>query len=156
GNHALCRSRIPFFGAGADVRGAGTMAIPGIFLASHLGDAVFAPRAARPKGLFSGFDAQAPRHNVLLQVANAYLALTGAEARVLVLRQSETELAELHKLIAGFAAKGQGRDGDAQRVQGEWLLLQGDRLKAEEDATFRAVELSRLLGTDPSDRLHPQ
>src|SRR5205807_3936379 len=33
-----------FFGAGADVRGAGTVAIPGILMTSHLGDAFFAPR----------------------------------------------------------------------------------------------------------------
>jgi outer membrane protein TolC len=145
-----------FFGAGADVRGAGTVAVPGVILTGHLGDAVFAPRVARQKVLSSGLDAQATRNQVLLQVANAYLALAGAEARVLALRESERELAEVARLTADFAAAGQGRDGDAQRARGELQLLQGTRLQAEEDAALSAAELSRLLSVDPATRLRPE
>jgi outer membrane protein TolC len=145
-----------FFGAGADVRGAGTMAIPGIILTSHLGDAVFAPRVARQKVLSSSFGAQATRNQVLLQVADVYLALAGAEARVLTLQQSNSELAEVVRLTANFAAKGQGREGDAQRARSEGLLLRSTTLEAEVDVTFWAAELSRLLSMDPAIRLRPE
>jgi outer membrane protein TolC len=145
-----------FFGAGADVRGAGTMAIPGIILTSHLGDAVFAPLVARQRVLSSSFDAQATRNQILQQVANAYLGLAGAEARVLALRQSESELAEVIRLTANFAATGQGREGDAQRARGEGMLLRSTTLESEIDATFWTTELSRLLSMDPSVRLRPE
>src|SRR5262249_408945 len=110
----------------------------------------------RQKVLSSSLDAQATRNQVLLQVANAYLALVGAEARVLALRQSASDLAEGVKLTTAFAAKGQGREGDAQRARSEALLLESIRLKAEEDTASRAADLSRLLSLDQAARLHPE
>ena len=88
-----------YFGAGADVRGAGAVNVPGIMLTSHLGDAFFAPRVARQKVVSSTFDALATRNHILLQAAHAYLALVGAEARALALGQSAGDL--LEQQIAG-------------------------------------------------------
>lgn len=145
-----------YFGTGADVRGAGTVAGPGVHLISHLGDAVLAPRVAEQKVLSSRFDAAATRNNVLLEVANSYLALVGWEARFLALRQSEIEFAEVAKLTADFADKGQARDADAQRAKGALALLQSTSQRAEEDVIVRTTELSRWLSTDPTVRLRPE
>ncbi len=60
------------------------------------------------------------------------------------------------KLTANFAAKGLGREGDAQRAASDRLLLQGSILQEEESASFWAAELSRLLSTDPAVRLRPE
>jgi outer membrane protein TolC len=151
----LERESLFFGGPGPHVRGGGTVAVPGIVMSAHLGDAVLAPQVARQKVLSSSFDALAARNNVLLQVANAYLALVGAEARVLALGQSRGELAEVVTLTANFAAKGQGREGDALRARSAALLLDGTELKASEDAAAWNAELARLMSTDPAVRLRP-
>ncbi len=145
-----------YFGAGADVRGAGTVAIPGVHVVSHLGDAVFAPRVAQQKVQRSRFDAAATQNSVLLDVARAYLGLVSAEARLLALRQSEKELAELAKLTTDFAAKGAGREADAMRTQGELALLRTAIYRVEEEAIARATELARLLSADSTVRLRPE
>jgi len=145
-----------YFGAGADVRGAGTVAVPGVHVVSHLGDAVFAPRVAQQKVQRSRFDASAMQNSVLLDVARAYLGLVSAEARLLALRQSETELAELAKLTTDFAAKGAGREADAMRSQGELALLRTAIYRVEEEAIARATELARLLSADSTVRLRPE
>jgi outer membrane protein TolC len=145
-----------YLGAGANVRGAGTVAVPGVHIISHLGDAVLAPRVAQQRVQRSQFDAVATQNDVLLDVARAYLGLVSAEARLLALRQSEVELAELAKLTTDFAAKGAARDADAKRAQGELELLRTALYRAEEDAITRAVELARLLSADSTIRLRPE
>jgi outer membrane protein TolC len=145
-----------YFGAGADVRGAGTVAVPGVHIVGHLGDAVFAPRVAQQKVQRSQFDAAATQNSVLLDVARAYLGLVSAEARWLALRQSETELAELAKLTADFAAKGAGREADAMRTAGELGLLRTNIFRVEEETVARATELARLLSADATVRLRPE
>ncbi len=145
-----------YFGAGSDVRGAGTVAVPGVHVVSHLGDAVFAPRVAQQKVQRSRFDAAATQNDVLLNVAKAYLGLASAEARLLAFRLSEKELAELARLTTDFAAKGLGRDADAMRAQGELSLLRTAILRVDEEAIIRATELARLLSADSTVRLRPE
>lgn len=148
-----------YFGAGADVRGAGTVAIPGVILATHLGDAIFAPRVARQKVISSDLDAQATHNDVLLQVASAYLNLAGAEARLLALRESEhgsksePGLFEVVRLTVNFAANRQGREGDVQRARSEALLLQSADIQAQEDVSRAAADLARLLSIEPASQL---
>ncbi len=139
-----------YFGAGADVRGAGPVAIPGVILTSHLGDAVFAPQVARQRVLTSSLQAVATRHQVLLQTALAYLSLVGARDNVAALRQSQRDLSEVVKLTDAFAAKGLARAGDADRAHSESLLLESAESAAEEGVALWAAELSRLLSGDPS------
>jgi outer membrane protein TolC len=145
-----------YFGSGADVRGAGTVAVPGVYVVSNLSDAVFAPRVADQKVTSSRFDAAATRNNVLLDVSKAYLGLVGAETRLLALRQSESEFTEVARLTLNFAAKGIGKDADAQRANSELALLQSNAQAAEEDVIAWATELSRWLSADPSIRLRPE
>jgi outer membrane protein TolC len=145
-----------YLGAGANVRGAGTVAIPGLRIVGHLGDAVLAPRVAQQRVQRSQFDAVATQNDVLLDVARAYLGLVSAEARLLALRQSELELAELAKLTTDFAAKGAARDADAKRALGELELLRTNLYRVEEEAITRAIELARLLSADSTIRLRPE
>ena len=142
-----------YFGAGADVRGAGTVAVPGVHLVSHLGDAVFAPRVAAQKLQRGRFEAEATQNNILLEVARAYLGLVSAEARLLALLQSQEELVELARLTTDFAAKGAGREADAMRTQGELALLRTALYRVEEEAIARATDLARLLSADSTVRL---
>ncbi len=145
-----------YFGAGANVRGAGTVAIPGVILTAPLADAIFAPRVARQKVVASTFDTQATRNDILLQVANSYLALAGAGARLLALRQSESELADVVRLATNFAATGQGREGDAERARSEALLLRNADFQTQEDTSRAAAELARLLSLDPGEPIRPE
>jgi outer membrane protein TolC len=145
-----------YLGGGADVRGAGPVNIPALQLVGHLGDAIYVPRLANQKLESSRFDATATRNNILLEVAQTYLALLGAEASLLAYRQSESEVGEVARLAADFAAKGQGRDSDARRARAELLLLRGAAQRAEEDIALGTIELSRLLNLDPSVRLRPE
>ena len=145
-----------YIGAGSDVRGAGTLAVPGVHVVSHLGDAAFAPRVAQQKVQGSQFNAAATQNVVLLDVANGYLALVGAEARLLALGQSEKEIAEVAKLTSDFASKGLGREADALRAQSELSLLQSTIDRTEEEVVALASELARLLSTDATVRLRPE
>ena len=144
-----------YFGAGADVRGAGPIGVPGVRLVGNLGEAYYAPRIAEQRVLGSRFDAVALRNRVLLDVARAFLALTSAEARLLAYRQSQSEIDEVARITANFARVGQGLDSDAERAATDRLLLEADAVEAENDIVAWSTELSRLARTDPTLRLRP-
>ena len=144
-----------YFGAGADVRGAGPIGVPGVRIIGNLGEAYYAPRIAEQRVLGSRFDAIALRNRVLLDVARAYLALTSAEARLLAYRQSQAEIDEVARITANFARLGQGRESDAERAATDRLLLETDAVDAENDIVAWSAELSRLTRSDPTFRLRP-
>ncbi len=139
-----------YLGAGAGATGAGTVAVPGVRLFAHLGDAVYEPLAARQRVAVGRSDARAVQNAVLRDVAVAYLALAGAEARLTVLRQGETDLAEVVRVTAVYAVKGQGRAGDADRAAANAGLLRRDIRRAEEDVAVASARLCRLLSLDPA------
>jgi outer membrane protein TolC len=144
-----------YLGAGADVRGAGPIGVPGVRIIGNLGEAYYAPRIAEQRVASSRFDAVALRNRVLLDVARAYLALTSAEARLLAYRQSQSETGEVARITANFARAGQGRDSDAERAETDRLLLEADAVEAENDIVAWSAELSRLTRSDPTLRLRP-
>jgi outer membrane protein TolC len=82
--------------------------------------------------------------------------LVGAEARLLSLRESESEVAEVVRLTANFAASRQGREGDAQRARSEALLLQDADVRLQESVSRAAADLARLLSVDPANRLRSE
>ena len=144
-----------YYGGGTDVRSAGTVAIPAVRIVGNLSDAYYAPRVAELKVDGSRLDAVALRHQILLDVARAYVALTAAEARLLAYRQSQAEIDEVARITANFARLGQGRDADAERTRSEGLLLEADSTDAEDDIVAWSAELSRLTRVDPTLRLRP-
>jgi outer membrane protein TolC len=145
-----------YVGGGADVRGTGPVNVPGVQLVAHLPEAAFAPKIARQRVMSSRFDAVATRNNILLDVATTYLALVGAEARLLANLQSESEFAELAKITADFADTGQGRESDAERVTASLQLLRSAAQGTDEEMVMWATELARLLSLDPTVRLRPE
>jgi outer membrane protein TolC len=123
-------------------------------ITAHVADALFEPRAAQQRVAGRQFDAVATRNRILLEVIDRYFALAGAEAGLRAIRQTEDDQQKVVKVTADFAATGQGRDGDAQRMRADALLLHTAAVRAEEDVAAAAAELSRLLDLDPSVRLH--
>jgi outer membrane protein TolC len=138
-----------YWGAGAYATGAGTVAVPGVRLVSHLGDAYYAPQAAREKVVSSRFDAATVRQYLLMEVGVRYLALAEAQARQLAYRQSVADFKEIERLTRNHANAKQGRIADAERAHAETLLLQAEAQSAEEAIGVAAAELARLLDTDP-------
>ena len=139
-----------YLGAGAQAIGSGTLAYPGVRLFAHLGDAVYEPLAARQRVATRSADAQAVQNDLLLDVSTAYLELIGAEQRVRVLKQGETDLNELVRLTALYAKSGQGRSADANRAAAHFQLLGREIQSAEEDRQVAVARLARLLNLDPS------
>jgi len=139
-----------YWGAGADAKGTGTVAVPGVRLVSHLGDAYFAPKAAQRKVVQSQFAAAATRQYLLMEVGIRYLALVEAQARQQAYRQSLSEFEEIERLTAGFAKAKQGRQADADRAKSEAMLLRAEMERAAEAVETAAAEMARLLDWDPS------
>jgi outer membrane protein TolC len=137
-------------GFGADAKGSGTVAVPGLRLVGHLADALYAPQAAQQKVVQSRFDATATRNVVLLEVGVRYLALVEAQASLAAHRQSLQEFEEIERLTANFAEAKQGRESDAQRARSETLLLRAEAQRTSEDLGVAAAELARLLALDPA------
>src|SRR5439155_18242111 len=81
------------------------------------------------------------------------LELVGAEARLNVLRSGEKELAELVRLTAVYAEKGQGLHSDANRTAANAELLRRQIREAEESQAVASAQLCRLLNLDPSVKL---
>jgi outer membrane protein TolC len=127
--------------------------LPGVRLFAHLGDAVFEPLAARQEVRVRQFDSRAVDNAVLLDVAAAYLELIGAEARLGVLRQGETDLAEVVRVTQEYAKAGKGRPADARRAEANANLLLREIRQGEEDRAVASARLCRLLSLDPSVRL---
>jgi outer membrane protein TolC len=144
-----------YFGAGAAAVGTGTVNVPGVRLVAHLGDAYFAPQAARQQVIARRFDAAAIRNATLLDVGSAYLALVAAHGELQALRRSEEDVGTIVEMTANFAKTGQGRESDAQRARAQWLLIDGQAQAAQERIAAAAADLARLLDLDPSVPLVP-
>ncbi|MCC6417285.1 MAG: TolC family protein [Gemmataceae bacterium] len=147
------RSQSLYLGAGAGAVGAGTVAIPGVWLFAHLGDALYEPLVARQRVAVVQADAQAVRNATLLEVAATYLALAGAEARLNVLRQAAADVAEVVRVTTAFAKTGQGNLADARRATANGELIQRQVREAEGMVAAASARLARLLTLDPSSRL---
>jgi outer membrane protein TolC len=139
-----------YWGFGANAIGAGTIAVPGLRLVSHLADAVYAPQAAQQKVVQSRFDATATRYYLLMEVGVRYLALVGAQASRGAYQESLKEFEEIDRLTTNQAKAGLGRDADAKRSRSEALLVRAQVRAAEEAIDVAAAELARLLDWDPA------
>jgi outer membrane protein TolC len=142
-----------YFGAGAGALGANTVAIPGVRLFCHLGDAIYEPLAARQHLESRQSMAAATENNTLLDVAAAYFSLLGAEVRLEALRKGEVEVAEIVRLTEAFAKNGQGRVGDVNRAKANAGLVHLQSQETEADVAAASARLAALLNLDPSVRL---
>jgi outer membrane protein TolC len=142
-----------YFGGGARALAAETVGFPAVQFFSQLGDAYFAPLAARQQVSASQARADAVANVVLLDVVGRFLDLVRAEGDLAALLQSEKEMNLIVQTTAAFAKGGQGRDADARRARTEALLLHSRKQAVEERLAVAAAELARLLHLDPSVRL---
>lgn len=141
-------------GLGTGAIGAGTLAIPGVRLFAHLGDAAYEPLAARQRVAVRRSDAQAVQNQLLLEVAVGYLNLIEAEARLEILERAESDVAEIARVAAEFARVGQGAPADANRTAANVELVRRQVRQAEGDIAIASARLCRLLNLDPGVVLH--
>ncbi len=147
-------SRSFYFGGGAATLAAETLALPAIQIDTHLGEALYAPLAARQHVNASHFESRATINEVFLEVSTQYLELMAAEAELKAIQQSEAELGEIVRIVDATAKVGRGRESDARRARTEALLTRLEEERAQEKVAIAAADLSRILHLDPSTRLH--
>ena len=105
-----------YVGAGSNAVAAGTVNIPGVFLAENVGAGIFAYLASRQIVREREFEAIAVRNQVFLQVTWAYSELLRAEGQRAAQIQARDEARVIAKLTADYARAGQGREADANRA----------------------------------------
>lgn len=142
-----------YYGFGANTVAAETIKIPGLFLSTHLGEAIYEPLAARQVVANRRYRFAATRNQVLLDVSQRYLALLGAEGRLAVIRQSEKDFQEAVRLTTNYFKTGTGDKADAERAQADLRAVQAAELRAQEEVAIAAADLAQLLNLDPSVRL---
>lgn len=145
-----------YFGAGARTLAAETVAIPGVRIFSHLGDAMFAPLAAGQMVATRSSDAVAIENSMLMMVVHAYLDLAVAESVLDALHEGEDSMREIVQATAAFARTGQGREGDYNRARSDALLLHAQEQRTQEALAVASAQLSRVLHLDPTIRLRTQ
>ncbi len=145
-----------YVGAGARTLAAETVAIPGVRIFSHLGDALFAPLSAGQIVNSRSADSIAIGNAMLLMVVQRYMELAMAEASLDAIHQGEDSMRVIVLSTAAFAKIGQGRKGDFNRARADALLLHSEEQSLQEDAAVASAELSRVLHLDPSIRLRTQ
>jgi len=145
-----------YVGAGARTLAAETVAIPGVRIFSHLGDAMFAPLAAGQIVCARNADSLAIDNTTLLAVVQRYLELAMAETSLDAIHRGEDSMRVIVLATAAFAKTGQGREGDFNRARADALLLHNEEQQLQEDVAVASAELSRVLHLDPSIRLRTQ
>jgi len=145
-----------YVGAGARTLAAETLAIPGVRIFSHLGDALFAPLAAGQIVCARNADSLATDNSTLLAVVERYLELAMAETSLDAIHRGEDSMRVIVLATAAFAKTGQGREGDFNRARADALLLHNEEQQLQEDVAVASAELSRVLHLDPSIRLRTQ
>jgi outer membrane protein TolC len=142
-----------YLGAGTGAIGAGTVAVPGVWLFTHLGDAIYEPAAAHQRVVAREFDSQGVKNAVLLEVATAYLELVGAQARLDLLHEAQANVSEIARITDEFAKAGEGVPADANRAKANAELVRRQVSEAEGAITAASAQLSRLLTIDSAARL---
>jgi outer membrane protein TolC len=144
-----------YVGAGSNAVAAGTVNIPGVFLAENIGLGIYNYLASRQVVRQREFETVAVRNQVLLQVALAYSELLRAEGRRAVQTQARDEARVIARLTADYYREEEGRAADAHRAATELARREADILAAEAEILTSSAQLCRLLNLDPSIRLHP-
>ncbi len=142
-----------YFGSGAYTMGGQTNNIPGVQLVTQVSDALFEPLAARQQTIARRFDVRARNNEVLLAATQAYLELLTAEAQWEALRLSQADVQKLVETTRAYAQTGQGRLGDAHRMEAEGFLVLADLEEAEGRLAVASAALAQLLQLEPTVRL---
>jgi outer membrane protein TolC len=144
-----------YIGAGSNAVAAGTVSIPGVYLAENVGQGIFTYLAAKQTVRQREFETVAVRNQIFLQVAWAYSELLRAEGRRAAQMQAREEVRVIAKLTRDYANAGQGREADANRAATQLARREADIQAAEAEVLTSSARLCELLNLDPSLRLQP-
>jgi outer membrane protein TolC len=120
-----------------------------------IADAIFRPLIARQNRSAAVAAATANRHQVLVQVASAYIGLVRARAEGDAIARTLERATDLATLTADYAESGEGLPADAEMAAVQPVLWQQRRAIAEERAIAANAELVRLLHLDADVNLDP-
>jgi outer membrane protein TolC len=124
-------------------------------LGVNIADAIFRPLVARQNHAAVVAAASANRHQVLVQVAAAYLRLVHARRRQQIVDAALGRALELATLTADYAEAGEGLPADAEMAAVQPLLWQQREAAAVETVVAATAELVRLLHLESDVRLEP-
>jgi outer membrane protein TolC len=156
GNNFEISRGAAFGGLGANAVGAGSPAIPGVYLNMHTTDLIFQRR-------ITGYNLQARKsqsaaalNDQLLDTALAFLALLEAAQRTAIAADTLQHGEELAKFTADFVRTGAGNQADADRAQTVLALFRTERLRAEEAVATSSARVAQQLSADPTLKIVPQ
>jgi outer membrane protein TolC len=145
-----------FGGMGANAVGAGSPAIPGVYVNFHTTDAIFQRQIAGYALDAREFQAEAVNNDQLLDTALAYINLLDAVQRKAIAADTLKHGEELTKLTTDFVRTGAGNQADADRAAAALAALHNEALRAEEAATIASARLAQQLSWDPTVLIIPQ
>jgi outer membrane protein TolC len=144
-----------YFGLGANAIAAGTVNIPGLYYNMNIGEGWYGFLVSRQRVRTAQASSEAVRNNVLLRVCLSYMDLLRNDGRRAIATKNRSEAAEIARLTAVYAEKGQGRKADADRAAVELRRRDIEITQAEADTLTSSARLAQLLNLDPSTRLKP-
>jgi outer membrane protein TolC len=144
-----------YLGLGANAVAAGTVNIPGIYYNLNVGNTWFTFMQSRQNVARKRAESAAAEIQILLDTCLAYSELLRALGRRAVAESNRKQVAEVARLTAAYANKGQGRKADADRAAVELKQRDLEIIQAESDMLTASARLCRLLSLDPSIRLKP-
>jgi len=142
-------------GLGAGAVGAGDLQAPGVAFGVDLADAIFQPLVARQNLAAVRAAGIANRHEVLLDVATAYLRLLEARSERSIVLAAAERARDLATLTANYAESGEGLLADAEMAAVQPILWEQRELALGERTATAEAELARLLHLDVDVRLDP-
>lgn len=144
-----------FGGLGAGAVGAGSPAVPGVYMQFQVSDAIhqrdirgFAHDARR-------FESTAALNDQLLETSLAYLSLLTAHQQTAIAEESLKNGEQLARLTAEFARTGAGTQADADRAEAALSLLRNEAIRAEEAVVVSSARLAQQLSIDPAVLIVP-
>jgi outer membrane protein TolC len=145
-----------FGGFGAGAAGAGSPAVPGVYMQFHLADALLQPQIRGYALEAREYESTAELNDQLLETSLAYLRLLEALQRRAIAADTLRNGEELAKLTGDFARSGAGNQADADRAAASVALLRNEAVRTEEDVAVASARLAQQLSVDPSVFLLPQ
>lgn len=145
-----------YSGMGAQAVGAGSPAVPGIYMNFQLRDALFNPRIAERTLAAQQRAGQAATNDILLETSLAYLDLLEAVQTSAVADEIAEKASTLAELTGSFAKAGQGTEADSDRAQTELATRRIEALRSIENIRVSSARLTRLLSQDQCFTLVPE
>jgi outer membrane protein len=127
----------------------------GAALSVNIADAIFQPLAARQNLDAVRASANVNRHQVLVDVATAYLSLLRARAATQAVAAALERANDLAALTASYASSGEGLLADAQMAAVQPLYWQQQVLAARETVEAATASVIQLLHLEPGVAIEP-